>query len=153
MATLIYVLHVLGAVVWVGGMAFAILALRPAAHEALEGPQRLALMGSVFRGFFRILWHVVPIMLLTGWALWLGWYWGFGRSIWHVHLMHLTALLMAGIFAAVALGPGRAMQAALAAGDGPAAAAALDRIRKGVSVNLALGLLTVAVAAWGRFGG
>jgi uncharacterized membrane protein len=153
MATLLYVLHVLGAVVWVGGMAFALLALRPAAHEALEPPLRLALMAGVFRRFFRILWHVVPIMLLTGWAMLLGWYWGFGASIWHVHLMHLTGLVMAGIFAAVALGPGRGMRAALAAGDRPAAAAALDRIRKGVSVNLALGLLTVAVAAWGRFGG
>jgi len=153
MATLLYVLHLLGAVIWVGGMAFAILALRPAAHEALEPPQRLALMDGVFRRFFRILWHVVPIVLLSGWAMLFGWYWGFGASIWHVHVMHLTGLVMAAIFALVALGPGRAMRAALAAGDRPAAAAALDRIRKGVSVNLALGLLTVAVAAWGRFGG
>lgn len=153
MATLLFILHVLGAVVWVGGMAFAILALRPAVHETLDPPQRLALMGGVFRRFFRILWHVVPIVMLTGWAMWLGWYWGFGRSIWHVHLMHLTGLVMTGIFAAVALGPVRAMRAALASGDAPGAAAALDRIRKGVSVNLALGLLTVAVAAWGRFGG
>jgi uncharacterized membrane protein len=153
MATLLFILHVLGAVIWVGGMAFAILALRPAAAETLDPPQRLALMGGVFRRFFRILWHVVPIVMLTGWAMWLGWYWGFGGSIWHVHLMHLTGLLMAAIFALVALGPGRGMRTALAAGDAPGAAAALDRIRKGVSVNLALGLLTVAVAAWGRFGG
>jgi uncharacterized membrane protein len=153
LATGLFVLHVLGAVVWVGGMAFALLVLRPAAHEALEPPQRLALMDGVFRRFFRILWHVVPVVLLTGWAMWLGWYWGFGASIWHVHLMHLTGLAMAAIFGLVALGPGRAMRAALAAGDRPGAAAALDRIRKGVSVNLALGLLSVAVAAWGRFGG
>jgi uncharacterized membrane protein len=153
MATLLYVLHLLGAVIWVGGMAFAILALRPAAHEALEPPQRLALMDGVFRRFFRILWHVVPIVVLSGWAMLIGWYWGFGASIWHVHVMHLTGLVMSAIFVAVALIPGRAMRAALAAGDRPAAAAALDRIRKGVSVNLGLGLLTVAVAAWGRFGG
>ena len=31
--------------------------------------------------------------------------------------------------------------------------AALDMIRKGVTLNLGLGLLTVAVATWGRFGG
>ena len=153
MTTVLFILHVLGAVVWVGGMAFAILALRPAAHEALEPPQRLALMNAVFARFFRILWHVVPIVLLTGWVMWIVSYWGFGASIWHVHLMHLTGLLMAAIFALVALGPGRAMRAALAAGDRPGAAAALDRIRKGVSVNLGLGLLTVAVAAWGRYGG
>jgi len=153
MTTLLYVVHVLGAVLWVGGMAFALLALRPAAHEALEAPQRLVLMLGVFRRFFRTLWHVVPLMLLTGWAMLFGWYWGFGASIWHVHVMHLTGLAMAGIFAAVALGPFRTMRAALTMGDRPGAAAAMDRIRKGVTVNLALGLLTVAVAAWGRFGG
>jgi uncharacterized membrane protein len=153
MTTLLYVLHLLGAVVWVGGMAFAILALRPAAHEALEAAERLALMGAVFRRFFRILWHVAPVVILSGWAMLGGWYWGFGASIWHVHLMHLTGLIMLGVFVFVALVPGRAMRAALAAGDRPAAAAALDTIRKGVTVNLTLGLLTVAVAGWGRFGG
>lgn len=153
MATSLYVLHVIGAVVWVGGMAFAILALRPAAHEALEPPQRLALMSGVFRRFFRMLWHVVPLVILSGWGLVAGWYWGFGASIWHVHLMHVTGLVMTGVFLFVALGPWKRMRAAVAAGDRPGAAAALDAIRKGVTMNLVLGVLTVGVAAWGRFGG
>lgn len=153
MATGLYVLHVIGAVAWVGGMLFALLALRPAAHEALEPPQRIALMEAVFRRFFRMLWHVVPLVIVSGWALVWGWYWGFGASVWHVHLMHATGLVMAGIFVLVALGPWRRMRAAAAAGDRPAAAASLDTIRKGVTVNLVLGLLTVGVAAWGRFGG
>ena len=153
MATLLYVAHVLCAVVWVGGMVFTIAVLRPAVHAALDGPQRLALMESVFRRFFRLLWHVVPILLLTGWAMLFGFYWGFGASIWHVHVMHLAGLVMATIFTFLALGPWRRMRGALAAGDGPAAAAALDTIRKGVSVNMAIGLATVIVATWGRFGG
>lgn len=153
MATLLYVLHVLCAVAWVGGMVFAMLVLRPAAHDVLEAPQRLALMEGVFRRFFRLLWHVVPLLLLTGWAMLYGWYWGFGASIWHVHVMHGTGLVMAAIFGFIALRPWRRMRAALAAGDRPAAAAALDTIRKGVSVNMAIGLATVAVATWGRFSG
>lgn len=153
MATSLYVLHVIGAVVWVGGMAFAILALRPAAHEALKAPQRLALMAAVFRRFFRMLWHVAPLVILTGWAMLGGWYWGFGASIWHVHAMHVTGLVMLGVFLSVALGPWRRMRAALATGDGAAAAAALDTIRKAVTINLVIGLATVAVAGWGRFGG
>ena len=40
---LAYAVHVLFAVLWVGGMAFAILALRPAL-AVLEPPQRLALI-------------------------------------------------------------------------------------------------------------
>jgi uncharacterized membrane protein len=153
MATGLYVLHVIGAVVWVGGMAFAILALRPAAQEALEAPQRIALMSGVFRRFFRTLWHVVPLVILSGWGLIAGWYWGFGASIWHVHLMHLAGLVMSGVFLFVALGPWKRMRAAVAAGDRAAAATALETIRKGVTLNLTLGLLTVGVAAWGRFGG
>lgn len=153
MATLLYVAHVLCAVVWVGGMVFAMAVLRPAAHAALEGPSRLALMNAVFHRFFRVLWHVVPLMLLTGWGMLFGWYWGFGASIWHVHLMHTTGLVMAGIFAFVALVPWRQMRAALAAGDAATAAAALDTIRKGVLVNMVIGLVTVTAAAWGRFGG
>ena len=153
MATGLYVLHVIGAVAWVGGMLFAMLALRPAAHEVLEPPQRLALMDAVFRRFFRMLWHVVPIVILTGWALVWGWYWGFGASVWHVHLMHGMGLAMAGIFLFAALGPRRRMQAAVAAGDRAVAASSLEAIRKAVTVNLLLGLLTVGIASWGRFGG
>lgn len=49
MADLLLALHLLGAVLWVGGMAFALFVLRPAAHEVLQAPERLALMLSVFR--------------------------------------------------------------------------------------------------------
>lgn len=153
MGALLYAAHVLGAVLWVGGMAFAIAVLRPAAHAALEGPQRLALMQLVFRRFFLVVWHLVPIMLLSGYALMFGWYGGFRGSGWHIHVMHLTGLLMAVVFVLVALGPWRAMRAALATQDRVSAAASLDRIRKGITVNMGLGLLMVAVAAWGRFGG
>lgn len=153
MATLFYVVHVLCAVVWVGGMVFAMAVLRPAAHEALEGPLRLALMAGVFRRFSRVLWHVVPILLLTGWAMLFGFYRGFGASIWHVHVMHATGLVMTAIFVFIALVPWRRMRAALAAGNRPAATAALDTIRKGVLVNMLIGLATVVVASWGRFGG
>ena len=114
MATILYVLHVLGAVLWVGGMAFAILVLRPAAHGVLEGPQRLALMQEVFRRFFRVLWHVVPIILLTGWTIFGLSYWGFGASVWHVHLMNLTGIVMTGVFLYVTMVPWKAMRAAIA---------------------------------------
>jgi len=153
---LLYALHVLGAVLWVGGMAFAILALAPSLG-ALEPPQRLTLLAGVFRRFFMIVWHAMPVVLLTGWALLFVWYGGFRGVGWHVHLMHLTGLLMAAIYLAIALGPWRQMRAALAAGGAgggaTTAAGAAARIRQLVMVNLVLGLLTVAVAAWGRFGG
>ncbi len=151
LGNLFYAVHVLGAVLWVGGMAFALQALRPAL-AVLEPPQRLALHQAVLGRFFRLVWHVMPALLLTGWLLLFGWYGGFRGAGWHIHLMHLTGLLMAAVFVALVLGPWRGLRAAMAAGDGAAAGAAVARVRRLVSLNLGLGLLTVAVAAWGRFG-
>jgi uncharacterized membrane protein len=148
---LFYVLHVLGAVLWVGGMAFAILALRPAL-AVLEPPQRLALHQGVLSRFFRIVWHAMPAVLLTGWLMLFGWYGGFRNAGWHIHVMHLTAILMAAVFVSIMTGPWRHFRAAMARGDTPAAAAAAENVRQLVLVNLVLGLVTVAVAAWGRFG-
>ena len=47
-----YTLHVLAALVWVGGMFFAWMVLRPATVAALDGPARLRLWVEVFRRFF-----------------------------------------------------------------------------------------------------
>jgi uncharacterized membrane protein len=152
LGNLLYTLHVLGAVLWVGGMGFALLALRPA-MAALEPPQRLALHEGALRRFFLIVWHAMPALLLTGYLLLFFWYGGFRGAGWHIHTMHLTGLVMAVVFLALFFGPWRRFRAALAAGDRAGAAGAMDRVRQMVSLNLALGLLTVAVAAWGRFGG
>ena len=151
MGNLAFALHVVFAALWVGGMAFAILALRPAL-AALEPPQRLALMGRVHKRFFLIVWHAMPIVLLTGYWLLFGHFGGFRGVGWHVHLMHLTGLLMAAIYLAIFFGPWRAMRAALAAGELPRAAAANERIRQLVTANLLLGLFTLGIAAWGRLG-
>lgn len=61
-----YTLHVLAALVWVGGMFFAWLVLRPAAVSALEGPARLKLWVEVFRRFFRWVWLAVVILAISG---------------------------------------------------------------------------------------
>ncbi len=146
-----YTLHLLFAVLWVGGMAFALMALRPAL-AVLEPAQRMALMGGVHKRFFLIVWHAVVIVLLTGYWLLFGYYGGFRGVGWHVHLMHLTGILMAAVYVGIFTGPWKQMRLALAAGDTPRAAAANDRIRQLVLVNLILGLVTVGVAGWGRLG-
>ena len=94
-----------------------------------------------------------PIVLLSGWMLLFGWYGGFRGAGIHVHVMNLTGLLMAGIYLSIALGPWKQMRAAMAAGDKPAAAAAVEQIRKLVLANLVLGVVTICIAGWGRFGG
>jgi len=141
-------LHLLGAAVWVGGMFFALLVLRPSL-SVLEPPQRLALHGQVFGRFFRVVWHAMPIVLLSGYAMVFLGFGGFRSSPWTVHAMHVTGLLMSAIFLIIFFGPWRALRAALDAGDRPAAVGSVDRIRKLITANLALGLATVALAALG----
>lgn len=140
-------LHVLGAVVWVGGMVFAMLVLRPSL-AVLEPPQRLALHTQVFKRFFRLVSHTIPLILVTGYAMVFGLFGGFGGVNGAVHAMHGLGLLMTLLFLVIYFGPWKAMRAAMQAGDTAAAAAALARIRTMILVNLVLGLLTVAVAAF-----
>ena len=57
--SLAYTLHVLAAMIWVGGMFFAWMILRPAAMAALDGPARLKLWVNVFQRFFVWVWVAV----------------------------------------------------------------------------------------------
>ena len=147
---LLLAIHLLSAVLWVGGMAFALMVLRPSL-VVLDVPQRLALHGQVFKRFFLIVWHAMPLILLTGYAMLFGYLGGFAGVAWPVHVMHLFGLIMTALFLVVFFGPWAAMRAAQQGGDQAKAAAAVARIRQLITVNLVLGLLTVVVAAFSQF--
>ena len=69
MITLALTLHLLSAVIWVGGMFAAYMCLRPAAGP-LEPPQRLALWRGFFQKFFPWVWVSALLLLVTGyWML------------------------------------------------------------------------------------
>jgi uncharacterized membrane protein len=138
---LLRAVHVLCAVVWVGGMFFAYVVLRPSL-SVLEPPQRMALHGQVFRRFFLIIWHVMPLIILTGLAMIFAVFGGMAGVRWNVHLMLLLGLVMAGVFLAIFFGPYRTFRAT----PGPVA---LDSIRKLIGINLVIGLIVVAVAVLG----
>jgi len=152
MLSALLVLHGLAVVVWVGGMAFAHLVLRPSLMQ-LDPPQRLAVWEGVFRRFFLIVAHAVPVVVVTGYAMLFGWLGGFRGVLWTVHAMNLLGLVMAGIFAAIWFGPYAAFRAAMAAKDYKAAAGAQAKIRQLVVTNLVLGVLTIAIALYGRYPG
>jgi uncharacterized membrane protein len=140
--------HVISAMVWVGGMFFIQVALRPSL-ALVEPPQRLALMAATLARFF--FWVAVASLaiLATGLGLivTLG---GIARIGNHVPLMSATGLAMIAIFGYVRFVPYPRLVAAVAANAWPEAAAALAAIRSLVAVNLVLGLLTTAIAIVGR---
>jgi uncharacterized membrane protein len=134
-------LHLLCAVLWVGGMFFAYVVLRPS-MAAIEAPQRMLLHTRVFRNFFLLTWHAMPLILITGFAM-LGLIGGMADARWQIHLMLGLGLLMAAVFLAIFFGPYRRFRRTT---DRNRMAASLDSIRKLIGVNLVLGLITVIVA-------
>lgn len=138
-------LHILSAVVWVGGMFFAYLALRPAALETLEPPARLKLWAAVFRRFFSWVWAAVILILLSGFHM----VSQIGSLPGYILAMLVIGIVMAVIFFYVYFLPFTALKRGCAAEDWKAAGAALSQIRVLVGINLALGLVNVAVATLG----
>ena len=144
-------LHILGVVVWVGGMFFAYMALRPAAAELLEAPQRLPLWAATLKRFFGWVWLAVALILLSGFGM-IAVYGGFAAVRWNVHAMFVLGLFMMGIFAHVYFASFARLCRFVAAQEWKSAGAALGQIRMLVGTNLLLGLLTIAVALIGRAG-
>jgi uncharacterized membrane protein len=138
-------LHVLSDVVWVGGMFLAYLAVRPAAVEALEPPQRLRLWAGIFVRFFRWVWAAVILILGTGFSMM-----GRMQAIpGYVLVMAVIGVLMSAIFMHVYFAPFRRLKRAVQHEDWKAGGAALGQIRILVGINLALGLLNIVVAVLG----
>ncbi|HEX7972283.1 MAG TPA: CopD family protein [Thiobacillus sp.] len=141
-------LHVLGVVVWVGGMFFAYMALRPVAASVLEPPQRLTLWAGVFGKFFPWVWTSVALILPTGLTM-LGMLGGASAPLYALTMLALGVAMML-IFAHVFFSPYKKLKRALGEQDWKAGAAALGQIRQLIGVNLSLGLLTIAVVFIGR---
>ncbi len=134
-------LHLLCGVVWVGGLFFAYVVLRPS-MAAIEAPQRMLLHTRVFKKFFLVVWHAMPLIIITGLAM-LALNWDMAKAPWQLNAMMGLGLLMAAVFLAIFFGPYRQFRRTT---DRNRMASRLDAIRKLVGVNLVLGVLTVIVA-------
>jgi uncharacterized membrane protein len=142
-------LHVLGVVIWVGGMFFAYVTLRPAAAQLLDPPQRLPLWQATLSRFFTWVWVAVALILVS--SMWMIASLGGMRALGtYVDVMLGIGVVMMLIFAHVYFAPYRRLTRAVQAKDWAAGGAALGQIRKLVGLNLILGLLTVVVAIGGR---
>jgi uncharacterized membrane protein len=135
--------HLLGVVLWVGGMAFAHWFLRPAV-QALEPPQRVALMQRVLQRFLAAAGVAVLVTLASGGVLM-----ALGLRGLHVHAMAALGVAMAAIYGHVRFVLYARLARAAEAQDWPAGGAALGTIRRWVGFNLGLGVVVIAVALLG----
>jgi len=147
MRNLLLFLHVAAAIFWMGGMAFAVLALRPALHAQLQPPVRLPLMVLVLRRFFAVVIASIAVLLATGVPLLLQLPGGMAPRGWHA--MAGLGVLMMLIFGHIFFSPWRRLQRAVEAGDWPEGGRRMQQITVLVKINLGLGWIAIAaVLLW-----
>ncbi len=147
MNNLLLFVHLIGAIVWLGGMSFVLFALRPAAMRVLQPPLRAQLLLQVLQGFFGLVW--ASIALLLGSGAWVLAQVGMAHAPPAWHAMLGIGLLMIAVFAHIHFAPYRRARHAARDGQWQAVGAELQRIHRLVQLNFALGWLAVAlVVLW-----
>lgn len=144
MMTLFKLIHLLAALIWVGGMFFAYIVLRPAAMETLEPPQRFRLLNAVLHRFFNWVWGAIGAILVTGlYRIYL--YGGIVHTDSRIHLMLVLGLAMMVIYAYVFFACYVPYSLHVAKKRWKEAEEILGKIRRLVALNLLLGLLAVSL--------
>ena len=147
MRNLLLFFHLAAAIFWIGGMAFAVIALRPALHAQLQPPQRLPLMVLVLRRFFVVVIVSIVLLLATGVPLLLQVPGSVAPRGWHA--MAGLGIVMMLVFGHIFLSPWRQLQRAVQAGDWPEGGRRMNQIVQLVKVNLGLGWAAIlAVMLW-----
>ena len=144
-------LHILAAVIWVGGMFFAYQVLRPVAANQLEPPQRLKLWAGVFSRFFPWVWLFVILLPATGYWMLFAVFGGIVTAGLHIHIMQGLGWLMILLYMHLYFAPFRRLKEAVIIENWSEAGKTLNQIRYIVGINLILGLIVIAVAGGGRY--
>ena len=141
-------LHVVGVVIWVGGMFFAHMALRPSV-QALQPAERLTLLSATLTRFVAWAGGAVVAILGSGMAMvaMLG---GFDAVNRWIASMAVAGIVMIVIYLWLVAVPFRQLRAAVAASDWPAAGASMKRVRHLVAVNLGIGLVVITFGVLAR---
>lgn len=144
---LTYALHLLCALIWVGGMFFAWMILRPAAVSTLQAPARLGLWNDVLPRFFRWVWAAVVLLPLSGFAMLHLRQQGIETAPYYIQVMIGLYLVMLSLFLRARLLELPVLHKSVAAEDWSQGGAALAKIRRLVGFNLLIGLTLVGLAA------
>ncbi|MFT9400444.1 hypothetical protein [Acetobacter sp.] len=141
--SLVLALHILCIVVWIGGAVYATAILRPSL-SLLDNTQRNSVHLQTLGRFFKMLTHVIPTALITGWLLILheG---GFAHVPWTTNAMQGLGVIMALLFVRILTGPYQKARRAIRPQP-----ATFDSIRSQILIIVAMGVLAVLVAAMGH---
>ena len=116
--TILVTLHVLAAVVWIGGMFFAYMVLRQSVG-LLEPAVRLAFWQRVFQHFFPWVWASIILLLVSGYGMLFLYFGGFAGAGLHIHLMQGTGIVMMLLFLNLFFAPWRRFNNAVEGSHSP----------------------------------
>lgn len=151
---LLKLVHLGSAVIWIGGMFFALFCLRPAA-ATLEPAVRVPFMANALGRFFSVVLWLALAAIASGSAMVVRVAQNTKQTGAPFNMpadwMAMSALgvLMLLIFGHIRFALYKRLQRAVAAQDWPAGGAALTEIRFWVGANLALGALIVVIVVLG----
>lgn len=147
MTSLLKFLHIAAAIIWMGGMAFTLLALRPVAIAQLAPPVRLPLLAAVLTRFFLMVWISIALLAATGLPMLMQLGMKAAPPGWHA--MAGIGLLMFLVFGHLYFGPFRRLRQAVAQADWPEGGKRMGQIAWLVRLNFTLGWVAIAaVALW-----
>ncbi|WP_322628574.1 CopD family protein [Halothiobacillus sp.] len=143
MNALITTLHSLAAILWIGGIFFAFMVLRPVS-TMLEPPARLQLWSAVFARFFPWVWVFVAVLVVTGYA---DLYLRFDglHAPGYLVAMQVIGWIMILLFAWLAFVLVGRLHRAVREQRWPDAGAAMVPIRQIIAINLLLGILITII--------
>ncbi len=144
-------LHLLSTVIWVGGMFFAWMVLRPVAGAYLEPPMRLKLWSESFKRFFVWVWIAVLLLPITGYWMLFSVYGSMAATPLYIHIMNGIGLVMIALFLFIFIFPYQRLKETVVLSKWPEGGEQLAIIRRIVGTNLILGLLTIVIAGTGRY--
>ncbi|MCS6957696.1 MAG: CopD family protein [Aquificaceae bacterium] len=125
--------HLLFAILWIGGMIYSLLFLKPAVKALPQEDQRSRVLKGVFSRFFPAVWLAILILFITGMGLWHGYRKDFSQNpLFHAKLFLFA--LMTIIFAYIYFFLYRRDK--------------LSQIPNLIAVNLLLGLLVLLIITY-----
>ncbi len=142
-------LHLIAGIVWMGGMTFMLLALRPAALASLDAQPRTLLMAEVFKRFYVLVLLAIALLFTTGTHLYTATFraaklaTGQGSVPLGWNVMLVLGLAMMLIFGHIYFAGFKKYKRAVAAGQWPVAAKAAGLMHTMTLVNFTLGWLAI----------
>lgn len=142
--------HVLAVIIWIGGMFFGLVALRPAVRD-MDALTAARFWCTVLGRFLPWVWAAIVMLLASGTYMVFNGFGGFSGLPWFVQFMMGIGIFMMMLVGHLSFSVFKKLKRAVAAGDATLAAKPLRQMRIIMDVNLILGLAIVIVIMSGAY--